>query len=172
MKLHKQEHIVIPGESTRGSCYPTVLACLLDLELHEVPYFHLFYWSEEEQDNIRRVMTDKFCYDENYNRITYEVAEDYQKDNLNRHFSMALNHWDNTLFFWLASRGLKRTHVNEEWIKNNPDKYYTASGLSSRGVSHIVIMKGGKLFHDPHPSNEGLVKYDEYTRYEILEKVL
>lgn len=37
-----------------------------------------------------------------------------------------------------------------------PDVYYLASGPSPRGVSHAVIMRGGKLVHDPHPSRAGI----------------
>ena len=33
---------------------------------------------------------------------------------------------------------------------------YLASGGTVRGTSHMVVMRGGKLLHDPHPSNAGL----------------
>ena len=33
---------------------------------------------------------------------------------------------------------------------------YLASGDTERGTSHMVVMRGGKLLHDPHPSNAGL----------------
>ena len=36
------------------------------------------------------------------------------------------------------------------------DGDYLASGDTSRGTSHMVVMRGGKLLHDPHPSNAGL----------------
>lgn len=36
------------------------------------------------------------------------------------------------------------------------DCAYLASGPSNRGVSHMVVMCGGKLLHDPHPSREGI----------------
>jgi hypothetical protein len=41
-----------------------------------------------------------------------------------------------------------------------PDCYYLASGVSSRGVSHMVVMCDGKVVHDPHPSDEGLKTID------------
>lgn len=37
---------------------------------------------------------------------------------------------------------------------------YLASGKSARGVSHMVVMNGGELVHDPHPSRAGLLKVD------------
>ncbi|MCK6401283.1 MAG: hypothetical protein L6Q74_05135 [Sphaerotilus natans subsp. sulfidivorans] len=33
---------------------------------------------------------------------------------------------------------------------------YIASGQTERGTSHMVVMRGGELLHDPHPSNAGL----------------
>lgn len=33
---------------------------------------------------------------------------------------------------------------------------YLASGTTVRGTSHMVVMRGGKLLHDPHPLNVGL----------------
>ena len=35
---------------------------------------------------------------------------------------------------------------------------YLASGTTARGTSHMVVMNDGKLVHDPHPSNAGLVE--------------
>lgn len=37
-----------------------------------------------------------------------------------------------------------------------PEGLYLASGPSSRGCSHMVVMENGKLRHDPHPSREGI----------------
>jgi len=48
---------------------------------------------------------------------------------------------------------------------SNKGVIYTASGPSARGVSHIVVYQDGKMIHDPHPSNEGLVKVNYYTIY-------
>lgn len=46
--------------------------------------------------------------------------------------------------------------------------FYLVHGISKRGVSHICIYKDGELWHDPHPSGQGLVsirsmQYLEYT---------
>ncbi len=34
---------------------------------------------------------------------------------------------------------------------------YMASGPSVRGVPHMVVMKDGHIYHDPHPSRAGLL---------------
>ena len=36
----------------------------------------------------------------------------------------------------------------------NTNLLYMLSGKSSRGTNHIVVCRGYKMIHDPHPSNE------------------
>lgn len=43
-----------------------------------------------------------------------------------------------------------------------PPKYFFATGKSPRGVGHMVIFSGNKLFHDPHPNGDGIGKPDGY----------
>lgn len=38
------------------------------------------------------------------------------------------------------------------------DGDYLASGQTTRGTSHMVVMRGGQLLHDPHPSDSGLTE--------------
>ena len=38
------------------------------------------------------------------------------------------------------------------------DGDYLASGETERGTSHMVVMRGGNLLHDPHPSATGLTR--------------
>ena len=40
------------------------------------------------------------------------------------------------------------------------DGYYLACGPTARGTHHMVVMRDGKLAHDPHPSKAGLHKVD------------
>lgn len=165
MKLHKQEHL-ITETSQRGSCYPTVLACLLDKELHEVPNFYLFYWTDEERQNIFDVFTDVYC------KGDRETALPNERDNFNRNFSISGSLWGIVLEAWLASLGYKEARISiekhESWLLENKDIFYMASGITSRDTKHVVIYQNGKLFHDTHPSNEGLVQIDNYS---VLKKV-
>ncbi len=168
MLYHKQEHLVTKDNPiVRGSCYPTVLACLLDKPLHEVPYFHLFYWTQEEKDNYTKFATEKYC-DGNYN-----TADANQKQNWSHNISIFLNMWYTVMLSWLASQGYKEEQIPniEQWLaEGNMGVPYMVSGKSSRGVNHIVIYKSGILFHDPHPSNEGLLELAE-SPYSILVKI-
>lgn len=34
----------------------------------------------------------------------------------------------------------------------HPDAYLIVSGKSERGLDHAVVCKGGRMIHDPHPS--------------------
>jgi hypothetical protein len=38
----------------------------------------------------------------------------------------------------------------------NPDNYYMLCGQSTRGINHVVVCKGTKIIHDPHPSDSKL----------------
>jgi hypothetical protein len=75
-------------------------------------------------------------------------AEEYQ--------ASWLDHWS----AWMADRGVR---IKSRQGSERPASLYFAYGLSPRsatngGLPHIVIMKGQKLVHDPHPSRAGLVE--------------
>ena len=55
-------------------------------------------------------------------------------------------------------------------VKYSLDCAYLASGISDRGVSHMVVMCGGQLLHDPHPSRGGIKSVDH--TYVIIPKRL
>lgn len=144
MKYLKQESLYVPGIS-RGSCYPTVIACLLELELNEVPNFHLLYFSEDEKINLSRFYeNDKAQLD----------AADYL--------------WYDVLTTFLAAKGYKIVQIKKE---DAPiDMRYMVTGKSKRGINHIVIYHNGKMIHDPHPDDNGIIEADDNI-YEILELI-
>ncbi|HSC89607.1 MAG TPA: hypothetical protein VLC09_20130 [Polyangiaceae bacterium] len=64
-------------------------------------------------------------------------------------------HWD-AIDAFFAERGL-------ELVSMAPDDtlfggLHLASGLSARGVHHMVVMQNGAVVHDPHPSRAGLLE--------------
>lgn len=73
--------------------------------------------------------------------------------------------WYGILTQWVAMRGyvfyLLLGHQYD-------DSFYFVSGPSKRGVNHICIYKNGKLWHDPHPSGDGILIENEF---ECLKKV-
>lgn len=54
--------------------------------------------------------------------------------------------------------------------KRVPVGFAIAGGTSPRGIPHSVVVKDGKLWHDPHPSRAGLV--GEPEGYDILVKLV
>lgn len=74
--------------------------------------------------------------------------------------------WQGELIDWLSERGWEmgslRGHENNE-------EYYLVSGTSPRNpnIKHVCIYKDGKLFHDPHPDQTGILTEDYF---EYLEK--
>lgn len=76
--------------------------------------------------------------------------------------------WDNVVEEWLKQMGYERTFFESDpYEKKEYQDFYFAIGKSPRGNSHIVIYKEGKIYHDPHPENNGI----EPTSFEILEKI-
>jgi hypothetical protein len=154
MIYHKQKQF-----GQKGSCYPTVLACLLDLSLEEVPNFNNFYWTGEEHDAMRKVFEHKW------------ETQEWRDHN----YSIAINMWHNSLTYWLASRGYIITVLPQDgitkWVEDHKDIPYMVSGITSRGLQHIAIYKNGILHHDPHPDDEGIMD-DSNRLYEILEKII
>jgi len=46
----------------------------------------------------------------------------------------------------------------------HPETLYLASGMSNRGVMHMVVYRDGDLYWDPHPSRSGIDKVEHtYT---------
>lgn len=63
--------------------------------------------------------------------------------------------------FWPSFHRFFRKHGFEAiTMQGNfcPKVLYLASGISPRGVSHMVLMQGGELVHDPHPSKAGIAE--------------
>jgi hypothetical protein len=105
-----------------GNCYPTVVACFLDLDSPE--------------DVI-------------------QIQEKYSEKN-----------WEELLKIWLQSRGWACKKLNGHL---NDDSFYTVTGSTSRGTTHICVYKNGSLYHDPHPSNEGLISevlFETFVKFE------
>lgn len=104
-----------------GNCFPTVIACFLDLDSPE--------------DVI-------------------QIQEKYKEEG-----------WNTQLFNWLQDRGW-----NWEVVEGHrfDDTFYTVTGSTNRGNSHICIYMNGKLYHDPHPSKSGLtseVVFENFTKF-------
>lgn len=60
---------------------------------------------------------------------------------------------------FMVSRGVQPVIMLGPWDKPpRPSGYYLASGPSPRGKKHMVVMWDGKLAHDPHPSQDGILE--------------
>lgn len=66
--------------------------------------------------------------------------------------------WFEVFTDWLESLGFTiLTWENDTWLPG----YYLASGISERGVNHVVVYRAGVLAHDPHPSRAGIKKVNQ-----------
>lgn len=168
MKFHKQKYLSIrEGEKKIqiGSCYPTAIECLLDLEVDQVPNFQLLYFQRDGQQE----RLDKYLKEHYLAGKHFDNAEDYQRENYLHKKNLCCGIWDLSLRYWLASEGYEMRFYDLDWYKNNPDKPYMVSGMSPRGFQHVCIYKNGELFHDPHPDGTGLVRHG--VNIEVIEKL-
>lgn len=147
IKYHKQQHTV-DKYPKKGSCLPTAIACMLKIELHEIPHFNLLYFDHAEFLKAKEVFT--LIYNDNATRIEDAESLFYQLS-------------DKVFEIWMASKGLYIKYVEGSFYLENKDKPYMVYGKANRGVPHVVIYMNGKMIHDPHPSNDGLVSVDRYA---------
>lgn len=103
-----------------GNCYPTVIACFMDLDGAE---------------------------------DAFQVQELYDTD----------VNWDKEFKNWINSRGWELGFLEGHL---NTGEFYLVSGDTVRDTYHICIYQNGKLYHDPHPSQSGLIneRLFEYMR--------
>lgn len=132
MRPVMQTRLHLQGEPP-GNCYAAAIASLLEVPIEEVP------WPGEE------------------NRGDWGT------------------YWPRVARY-LDSKGVVLIHVpysDEEedsgiaphirpWTTRDelgqPGPYYIANGLGPRGNQHSVVMRDGKLEHDPHPEGGGLLR--------------
>ena len=117
MKKLQQTRIHNPPE-VLGNCFPTVIACFLDLDSPE--------------DVI-------------------QIQEKYKEDD-----------WNIRLQKWLQEKGWVWKSIDGHLYD---DSFYTVTGKTNRGASHICIYKNGELYHDPNPINEGLLSEDIFETF-------
>ena len=106
----------------RGNCFPTVIACFMDLESAE--------------DAI-------------------QIQEHFDDDE-----------WPNILMDWLIEKGWELGSLRDHL---STDEHYLVTGTSPRNpdIKHVCIYQNGKLYHDPHPDQTGILTEDYF---EYLEK--
>lgn len=85
------------------------------------------------------------------------------------------NYFDHTLRF-LKEHGYQLINISQPDAVALKDVYYIQSGISPRGpdvngenVYHAVIYQNGKLAHDPHPDNTGILTEEWACLIEKIE---
>jgi hypothetical protein len=133
MRLHKQKFPHIPQAGIFGDCFRTALACILDMEVEEVPHFLQIYHggSAEARDSA----IEKWLNTRGYSNIVipYQVIVEGE-----------------TLY---SADELMCIIANQ----NGDDLLYLLTGRSISETDHVVICRGPKIFWDPSPSNSGVV---------------
>jgi hypothetical protein len=130
-------------EVVRGNCYAAVIASFLDLPISEVPNVETFFHMDGAfwQDIMLTFLNTK----------GWELCTD------NRY-----------RVFHDGAFGLEQGK-RAEWMQECSGQYYLVTGKSPRGFGHICIYRNGMLFHDPHPTREGLVSEEYFQSLERTE---
>ena len=124
-----------------GNCFPASIASLIEMEVDDVIQIQEYYksgcdWGQILKDWLKEK--------------GYEIlpANEFMV------FHLDLNH------IYQSEKEI------EEDIKQLKDEYYMVSGKSPRyeNESHIVIYQNGKLVHDPHPDNTGILSIDGFLK--------
>lgn len=77
------------------------------------------------------------------------------------------NNWWAMMLGFLAGRGLWVVEL-ETVTDADTDEFVLVAGMSPRGVVHQVIYRGGRLWHDPHPSRAGVLDVREVLAVRAL----
>lgn len=86
-----------------------------------------------------------------------QIQEKYSEDD-----------WNVQLYNWLYERGWEWKTIEGHLYD---DSFYTVTGKTNRGVSHICIYKNGELYHDPHECGEGLITEDVFETFIKFAKI-
>ena len=120
-----------------GNCYATCIACLLYLPITEVPNLETLF---DIPDDFHVEVLEKWLNERGYKAIGVKASEDvYHKE------------------------GIMSMNEIKEW-EDRTDEYYIATGESPRGLNHACVYIAGVLYHDPHPSGEGLLNVETVIR--------
>lgn len=93
--------------------------------------------------------------------------------------------WHIRLFCWLKERGWlwrgapefqayfrdKAAYVQKDMVEGVP---YLVIGKTTRfdgAVDHVCVYMDGKLIHDPHPDNTGLLTEEQFEVIEPIKKI-
>lgn len=77
-------------------------------------------------------------------------------------FEERQDRWKQTLLEWLSCLGLTINVFNNKDDEEPPRGYAIATGVSSRGIRHAVVVLDGAFVHDPHPSNDYLADIQKF----------
>jgi len=81
---------------------------------------------------------------------------------------VASDYWD-ALEAFVRSRGYA---LSMQPPSHRPAGLYLADGPSARGCGHFVVMRDGKMVHDPHPSGAGLLEVENVWSLMVLDPAM
>jgi hypothetical protein len=127
MKFNKQLFRHKPEEGIFGDCHRTALACVLDLEPHEVPHFYgdIDLTPEQQTDAFEAWLNERGLYSI-YTLFNGGRLED--------------------VLYTIGAANYR-----------TPGLLYLLGGKSRLGTGHTVVCQGGAIIHDPSLDDTGII---------------
>ena len=137
----------------RGNCLSAVIASFLDLPIESTIQPQLLFDESSWLETTQHWLNSRSYLYRSANEFSCFHGKKFFFSNY--HFPPTFPH-DHTTYYKNLKRSLKNQH-------------YLISGTSPRNpsITHICIFLNGELFHDPHPSNSGILSLDHFS---IIEK--
>ncbi len=143
----KQTKVVVRNSKDEivqnGNCFAAAIASMLEVPITEVPNVEVFFPISE---TYWIEVMDKFLALKGYELIT-------------------------DMRFRIFHRDIDQKPTEEEakFYMEFKDQYYFGVGPSLRGVHHICIYQNGVMIHDPHPSNDGIMKVEYFQSIDKIK---
>lgn len=135
----------------RGNCYPAVIASILEMEVEDV------FQVQEYYDEYWKGPLDDWLQERGWK---IKGADDFKAF-----------HQDLWLRQFIDTEGRNPDGLpGEQWREimrdELSDKYYFVAGTSPRNpdINHIVIYQNGKMVHDPHPDQTGILSEEWFSQ--------
>lgn len=75
--------------------------------------------------------------------------------------------WIDELRNWLDEKGWDYYHIEGHLFNN---ELYLVGGNTVRDILHVCVYQNGKLYHDPHPSQSGLITETSFNSLRPIKR--
>lgn len=150
MIRHRQTKFALRDEIgnivKRGNCYPATIACLLEMDVEDVPNIETLYHLDYDfPDAVMEKFLNSYGFTLNKMALDYIVFHEH--GSIDKECEYLTCHKDE----------IENSSTADNLKNKLQDELYIVSGESKRGFKHVCIYQNGKMVWDCHPSSDGLI---------------